>query len=562
MRAVVDWSYGLLSEDEQLFFRALGTFAGGFTVEAAASVAINPADPPYEAIDRLADLVAKSLVVADVSGAKPWFRLLDTTRAYTIEQLDASGERERLARRHAEYYRDLFERADAEAPARPAAEWLSDYAPEIDNLRAALDWVFSSTGDRSIGVALTAAAVPLWMRLSLLEECRSRAKQALGALGTGGSRNPREEMRLHAALGASTSEASEMSAAFAKALDIAESLGDREYQLRALSGLQYYHTWSGRYRTALSFAERFHDLAIRGSDRYDRLFGERTLGVTKHHLGELVSARHHLEQALDNYSAADHRLDFIRFRSELRVSARVFLARALWLLGLSDQALRAAEQSIDEARATGHANSLCLALALAACPVALWARNLRAAAGYAQMLLDHARERSLPLWGAYGAAFQRVILIKEGGYEETAAPNFRFQSWNAATELAEALAQTGRTAQALALVESRLGLPDGDWVTPELLRLKGELLLLQNGSAAEAEALFRQALAGARRQEALSWELRAATSFARLLRNQGRPADAIACLQPVYDRFTEGFGTGDLISAKQLLDELTEAGGS
>ena len=281
--------------------------------------------------------------------------------------------------------------------------------------------------------------------------------------------------------------------------------------------------------------------------------------MTKHHLGELVSARHHLEQALDNYSAADHRLDFIRFRSELRVSARVFLARALWLLGLSDQALRAAEQSIDEARATGHANSLCLALALAACPVALWARNLRAAAGYAQMLLDHARERSLPLWGAYGAAFQRVILIKEGGYEETAAPNFRFQSRNALTELAEALAQTGRTAQALALVESRLGLPDGDWVTPELLRLKGELLLLQNGSAAEAEALFRQALAGARRQEALSWELRAATSFARLLRNQGRPADAIACLQPVYDRFTEGFGTGDLIAAKQLLDELGDA---
>ncbi|TMJ74385.1 MAG: hypothetical protein E6G73_09415 [Alphaproteobacteria bacterium] len=177
------------------------------------------------------------------------------------------------------------------------------------------------------------------------------------------------------------------------------------------------------------------------------------------------------------------------------------------------------------------------------------------------MLLDHARERSLPLWGAYGAAFQRVVLIKEGGYQETAAPNFRFQSWNAMTELAEALAQTGRTAQALALVESRLGLPDGDWVTPELLRLKGELLLLQNGSATAeaAEALFRQALDGARRQEALSWELRAATSFARLLRNQGRPADAIACLQPVYDRFTEGFGTGDLIAAKQLLDELGDA---
>ena len=90
MRAVVDWSYGLLSEDEQRFFRALGIFAGGFTVEAVAAVVIDAsAETCVGAIDRLADLVAKSLVVADVSGAKPRFRLLDTTRAYAIEKLDA-----------------------------------------------------------------------------------------------------------------------------------------------------------------------------------------------------------------------------------------------------------------------------------------------------------------------------------------------------------------------------------------------------------------------------------------------------------------------------------------
>ena len=160
MRAVVDWSYGLLSEDEQRFFRALGIFAGGFTVEAAAAVAMDAANARAVAIDRLADLVAKSLVVADVSGAKPRFRLLDTTRAYAIEKLDASGERERIARRHAEYYRDLFERAEREVPARPTGEWLADYAGEIDNLRAALDWAFSPSGDVSIGVALTAARGP------------------------------------------------------------------------------------------------------------------------------------------------------------------------------------------------------------------------------------------------------------------------------------------------------------------------------------------------------------------------------------------------------------------
>ena len=91
----------------------------------------------------------------------------------------------------------------------------------------------------------------------------------------------------------------------------------------------------------------------------------------------------------------------------------------------------------------------------------------------------------------------------------------------------------------------------------ELMRVKGELLLSQGApGAAAAEDHFRQALDWARRQGALSWELRAATSLARLLRNQGRPADAIACLQPVYDRFTEGFDTTDLITAKQLLDKL------
>ena len=151
MQAVVDWSYGLLSEDERRFFRALGIFAGGSTVEAAAAVAMDASTTGTDAIARLADLVAKSLVVADVSGARPRFRLLDTTRAYAIEKLDESGGRERIARRHAEYYRDLFECAEREVPARPPAEWLANYARKIDNLRAAVNWAFSPDGDESIG---------------------------------------------------------------------------------------------------------------------------------------------------------------------------------------------------------------------------------------------------------------------------------------------------------------------------------------------------------------------------------------------------------------------------
>jgi len=419
MRAVLDWSYGLLSADEQLFFRALGIFKGVFTVEAAEAVTMDAADT-REAIDRLADLVAKSLVVADVSGTKPRFRLLDTTRAYAIEKLDESGERERIARRHAVYYRNLFERAEGEAAARPTGEWLADYAREIDNLRAALDWAFSSGGDGSMGAALTAAAVPLWMRLSLLEECRGRARQALDALGTTSTEDPREAMRLHAALGAATPEASEMAAAFTKVLDMAKRLGDVEYQLRALRGLYFYHNGSGRFRSAHSFAREFHALTLRGSDRNDLMFGERMMGVTEHYIGHQMRARRHLEQALAQDAVTDHRRDgipfqnVVRFGTDLRVSTRMFLARVLWLQGFADQAMRAVEQSLGEAEATGHAISQCYALALAACPISFWVGDQVAAARYTAMLLDVARQHALPHWAAFGARFEQALVIRAG----------------------------------------------------------------------------------------------------------------------------------------------------
>jgi predicted ATPase len=127
--------------------------------------------------------------------------------------------------------------------------------------------------------------------------------------------------------------------------------------------------------------------------------------------------------------------------------------------------------------------------------------------------------------------------------------------------MGEALGRTGQIADGLILIEAAIDHSERveeRWPVAELLRVKGELLLLQGGSsaAATAEDHFRQALDWARRQGALSWELRAATSFARLLRDQGRPADAMALLQPVYDRFTEGFHTVDLRAAKALIEAL------
>jgi predicted ATPase/DNA-binding winged helix-turn-helix (wHTH) protein len=577
MQAVVDWSYGLLGEDEQQFLRSLGIFAGGFTVEAAAAV-VQDAKTNIDAIDRLADLVAKSLVAVDVSGAKPRFRLLDTTRAYALEKLSTSSEREPIARRHAEYYRRLFARAEAEAQARAAGDWLADYVQEIDNLRAALDWTFSSGGETSVGVALTAAAVPLWIRLSLLEECRGRAKQALSALESASTEDPREAMRLHAALGASTAEASEMGAAFTKTLDMARRLGDVVYQLRALSGLSYYHNASGRFCTAQPFAQEFHALALRGSDRNDLMFAERIMGVAEHYVGDQMTARLHLERAMAQDAVSDRGRDVgrfqdvVRFGTDLRISTRLYLARVLWMQGFADQAVRMVERILGEAQATGHATSQCLFLSSAACPIALWVGDQAAAARYTAMLIDLSRQHALPHWAAHGARFEEALAIKAGGLDsasrrrdgqgEAVVPNFSFRGLSGLTQLAEALGQAGRIAEGLALLESGIEQFEPSCFTPEVIRLKGDLFLLQGmpGAAETAEAHFRLALDDARERGTLSWELRTATSLARLLRHQSRPADAIACLRPVYDRFTEGFGTADLIAAKRLLDELSGAG--
>jgi len=571
MRTVVDWSYGLLSEDEQRFFRALGIFAGGFTVEAADAVAINAEDTPCEAIDRLADLVAKSLVVADVSGARPRFRLFDTTRAYSIEQLDVSDERERLAHRHAEYYRNLFERAEGEAAARPADEWLADYAREIDNLRAALDWAVSPGGEAAIGVALTAAAVALWMRLSLLEEFRGRAERALAALGAGASRDARHEMKLRAAVAASLvysrPASPEISMACTRALEIAESLDDAEYRLRALFGLWSYHSAGGRPRVALELAQRFYALAAERPDPNDRLSGEGMIGVTQHYRGDLLSARRHLEHVLVGYVTPDQTSHIVRFHTDQRVVMRVFLARVLWLQGSPDQAARAAHSSVEDAGAANHTISLCQALALAACPIALFMGDLAAVEHYVEMLLDHSTRYALARWRAVGRSFQGLLVIQHGdvitGLRLLRAGFDEFGEAGSAVMrlitflMAEALGRAGHIAEGLAAIEeaiARAERTEERWAMAELVRVRGELLLLQGEpGAAAAEDHFRQALDWSCRQGALSWELRAAMSLARLWQNQGRPADAVACLQPVYDRFTEGFGTADLTAAKQLL---------
>src|SRR5271168_3460592 len=182
LRATLDWSYELLPDEERLLLRRVAIFSSGFTLDAAAAVMSDRDNAAPYVAEGIANLVAKSLIARDTSATSGRWRLLETIRAYALEKLGESGEFERLARRHAEYYRHLFEHAEREWETRPTAEWLADNGREIDNLRGALDWSFSPDGDWSVEIELTAAAVPLWVQLSLMAECRTRVEQSLSAL--------------------------------------------------------------------------------------------------------------------------------------------------------------------------------------------------------------------------------------------------------------------------------------------------------------------------------------------------------------------------------------------
>jgi len=575
LQGTFDWSYALLTEPERVALRRLAIFAGGFAPRDARAVAADDEITTLEVVNCLGSLVAKSLVTADVSGTVPRYRLLETTRAYALEKLAGSGELDAVARRHASHYLDLFERAEAEAETRPTQAWLADHGPQIDNLRAALDWAFSPSGDTAIGVTLTAAAVPLWVHLSPAEECRSRVERALAAMASSKGRDARREMQLNAALAASLKYSrgpvAEIEASATKALRIAESRDDIEYQLRSLWHLWSFRISAGQHRAALSMAERFHVLSAERLDPSDRLIGERMIGVSRYYQGDLLNARHHLERVLAYDLTPARTSRFVRFQVDPLDGARAFLARILWLQGLPDQAMRNAESSVTDARATHHGESLGLALAAAACPIALWSGDLAAAEHYVEMLLNHSVRHLLGRWGIFGRCYQATLVIERGDSESGMQKLRAVFAESATSESAARLSafiisaashHAGLIADRLPAIEEaivRSERTEERWLFAELLRVKGETLLWRRvpAAAAEAESHFRRALDLARQQNALSWELRAATSLARLWREQARGKAAHELLASVYDRFTEGFTTADLRAAKSLLEELS-----
>ena len=366
----------------------------------------------------------------------------------------------------------------------------------------------------------------------------------------------------------STGDASKIDEAWSRAAELAEELNDSEYRIRSLWGLWLGRYYKGDYHGALQIATRFATLADAAVEAADRFVGERILAVTLHILGDQTRARLHLENMLRGYVAPSGQVHLQRYHFDQNVAARTFYAQVLWLVGFPDQAIAVANRALEDATTLDHDFSLLYALIFGACPLTLECGDFVVT----EALISRTFQltfRSMRVWGQCYAgvlAIRRAdtasgLSLLRDGLKGLTKSNFQGRYVFFLGNLAMGSFDAGDHRGALVTIDEALDqseMNNDRWYVAELMRIKGELLLRQNDpeAAISAEALFRNSLEWSRKQNALSWELRTATSFARLMKQQDRGTEAKALLEPIYLRFTEGFATKDLVEARALLTSL------
>jgi len=287
-------------------------------------------------------------------------------------------------------------------------------------------------------------------------------------------------------------------------------------------------------------------------------------------LGTVASAHTHFTQGTALYDPQQHRASVFLYGDDEGVICHSFAAWTLWYLGSPDQALARSHKAVTLAQQVAHPFSLAYALMLSALFHA-FCREVRLTQERAEALISLATEQGFPHTRAQGSVLRGWTLAHQGqaqegieqlrqGLRAYRATGAEIQRPHFLALLAEAYGIMGQPEEGLMALTEALTLVDttGErWYQSELYRLKGALLLQQNSdNQVEAEACFHKALAIARSQQAKSFELRTATSLARLWQQQGKRQKAHDLLAPVYGWFTEGFDTADLIDAKVLLHEL------
>lgn len=547
LTSVLDWSFDLLSKKEQWVLMQLAIFQGSFDLPMAIGL-LSCAQPVsasvLEAVHHLHD---KSLISADLSGDEIEYRLLETTRSYAREKLQHSGEQQGLARRHAEVLVQIVAEADVEWDVSPRSGWLRRYGPRLADLRAALRWALSDAGDPNIAARCMTHGLQLWLELGLQVEIYEHVAAFLKRVQDGVEIEPQLEMRLKLDwAGAWTARGTkpEMLEVGEQGLALAEKLNAPIQKMQAYWLLWNKSTITGCFDEALT--ARIADLANSSHDPMIQLAGLRLLGLTLHYQGD-QGAAWRLQKRIARYS--DTIFDKIRRignYGDQRLSHITLEARLLWMLGYPEQALAAAERGIARSELSG-SGPRAYFLGFAACPVALWSGNKAVAEQWIGELVQIASRYDLVFWQNLAEVYRQILDRLEAESEEpgSALPPDADRHYQLNQLQLFASFHPGFAASS---VIRQCDTSDMGWCRSEALRSQALML-----SATEAEHALERAIDVARAQSALSWELRAATSLARLLKTQGRNEEAAQKLGRVYGQFTEGFETLDLRKAKALL---------
>jgi predicted ATPase/DNA-binding winged helix-turn-helix (wHTH) protein len=571
--ATLNWSHDHLPEIERVLLRRVAIFVGHFTLEAALEVAEEVGIDGSEIAGALGNLVNKSLIGLSTSSRGPCYRLLDTTRAYALEKLAVSGEQDSIAERHARFSIRMLESSpvnlfDLES-AEAAASAVRD---DLGNIRAALEWSFGPNGSDGTAMRAAAAASQSFLAKSLFVECRGWMERAIDRMPA--NCDPRDRMEIHASLALSlmftAGNSERVSEAFNTALTLAAQLEDPYQQLRLLSGQSMYLHRTIDAAGSLEVALRAESVAKKTGSPEDAALADSMLGAAYYMLADHVRAPKHLERALHR-SPASRRFNATQYLFDLRTTSLFNLTRSHWFAGNLDRAARYAERTIEEAGRSNHPIALCRAFILTM-PFHFWIGDWGQVERSLSELELTAEKYSLEPFRAVAMGLRGRHLIHVGhtvdgirhlqdSLAKLRVLRYEMLVTDFVSELAVSLAKQNERTKALALVDASIATQlsaKRALHLPALFLAKGMTFVCgearQSNLAAEC---FKDAMTLARQQSALSFELRAGLELARLWIDQGQIRRVRDLIGPIYNRFTEGLTTPDLVLARQILEQTT-----
>ena len=570
LRATLDWSYDLLSDNEGIVFRRIAPFVGQFTLEGAQYIAGKVGSGDGEILDAIVGLVEKSLLATRIEETQVQYRLLDTTRAYAFEKLEEHNELDATLLRYAQHVAEHLEAQRDVLATQARAERVAFYSIQLGNVRAALEWSFGAQGNDEIATRLAAASTQLFLELSLLIECRVWAERAIARLDDR-HKNSRRELEIYASLSLALmhTEGSNQRVreAFSRALDVAVGQHDIGYELRLLSGLFMYSHWTMDIRGAADIAVRSKQLALKTGDPGDIAVAEAMLAASDHLMGDHLAAQLHCEAGL-RYLASGPRLRTEQYLFHYTSFLLVGMTRSLLYRGLLDDALDYANRAREEGRKSGHTATLCRSLALIL-PVFLTMADLRQSDQCIGELNDLSVSHSMIPYRAIATGLRGQWLLLQDNridgvqllkraLEELHAQRHEMLNMDFTCDLAAALVDLGEHEQAMTLTVNAIEQQQraGKFLhMPALFRVKG-LACRSAEDYSEAEVSLLSAVDWAKRQSATLFELKAATDLAELLLKQDRVPDASRHLGAALDRMPARIAFPAHVRALQIFNRL------